>query len=380
MLVVWHADGATSSQFAQHVARIPDYLWLAADGMKMQGYNGCQLWDTAFSVQAIVATGLSDEFVHCLRRAHHFLDISQVVEETKDREKWFRHQSKGAWPFSTRDHGWPISDCTAEGLKSALLLAKWPGLGAQPLPKERLFDAVDVILSLQNEDGGWATYEQTRGSTVLEVLNPSEVFHNIMIDYSYVECSSASIQALAHFATAYPYYRSDDVQRAILNGAVFIMRAQRVDGSWYGSWAVCFTYASWFGVLGLIAAGLPRDAVPIQRAVAFLESKQQADGGWGETFASSETMEYTHSEGSQVVNTAWAMLALIAARYSDLDRLERAANLLISRQQPNGNWLQEGISGVFNANCAISYSAYKNYFPIWALGAYHHFVKAHAKL
>ena len=28
-----------------------DYLWVAEDGMKMQGYNGSQLWDTAFAVQ-----------------------------------------------------------------------------------------------------------------------------------------------------------------------------------------------------------------------------------------------------------------------------------------------------------------------------------------
>ena len=28
---------------------------------------------------------------------------------------------------------------------------------------ERLFDSVNLILSLQNDDGGWATYENTRG-------------------------------------------------------------------------------------------------------------------------------------------------------------------------------------------------------------------------
>ena len=32
-------------------------------------------------------------------------------------EGYYRHISKGAWPFSTRDHGWPIADCSAEGLK-----------------------------------------------------------------------------------------------------------------------------------------------------------------------------------------------------------------------------------------------------------------------
>lgn len=28
------------------------------------------------------------------------------------------------------------------------------------------------------------------------------------------------------------------------------------------------------------------------------------------------------------------------------------------------------IMGVFNKNCMISYSAYRNIFPIWALGEY----------
>jgi squalene cyclase len=38
-------------------------------------------------------------------------------------------------------------------------------------------------------------------------------------------------------------------------GAQFIERTQRPDGSFYGSWAVCFTYAAWFAVRGLVAAG-----------------------------------------------------------------------------------------------------------------------------
>lgn len=44
-----------------------------------------------------------------------------------------------------------------------------PKLGGQPLPVERLHDAVNVILSYQNHDGGWATYENTRSFHALEV-------------------------------------------------------------------------------------------------------------------------------------------------------------------------------------------------------------------
>ena len=378
MLAVFYIHGPSSEQLRRHAARVPDYLWLAADGMKMQGYNGSQLWDTAFSVQAFVAAGLGGEFRACLRRAYGFLDEAQVLEDVPDRDRYFRHISKGAWPFSTRQHGWPISDCTAEGLKAALQLAAlFEGDAEAPalLPEGRLCDAVNVILSLQNEeDGGWATYENKRGSDFVEMLNPSEVFHNIMVDYSYVECTSACLQALAAFQRGRPGHRQVEIATAIADGADFIRRIQRPDGSWIGSWGVCFTYGTWFGVLGLLAVGEPRGSPAIQRAVGFLLSKQQQDGGWGETFGSCETMEYVQNARSQVVNTAWALLTLVAAGYSeDISRLERAAQLLMARQLPDGNWLQEDISGVFNANCAISYSGYKNIFPIWALGAYSQF-------
>ena len=79
-----------------------------------------------------------------------------------------RHVSKGGWPFSTSAHGWPISDCTAEGLKGVLslhkVLSKYPDTlkSSYLISKERLQEAVNVILTLHNADGGWATYENNR--------------------------------------------------------------------------------------------------------------------------------------------------------------------------------------------------------------------------
>jgi hypothetical protein len=44
--------------------------------------------------------------------------ISQVTENPSgDFKSMHRHISKGAWTFSDQDHGWQVSDCTAEGLK-----------------------------------------------------------------------------------------------------------------------------------------------------------------------------------------------------------------------------------------------------------------------
>ncbi|KAG5533153.1 hypothetical protein RHGRI_027392 [Rhododendron griersonianum] len=78
-------------------------------------------------------------------------DPMQVLDDCPGNlDFWYRHISKGAWPFSTADHGWPISDCTAEGLKAVLLLSKLPpDIVGEPIDAKLLYDAVNVILSLQ---------------------------------------------------------------------------------------------------------------------------------------------------------------------------------------------------------------------------------------
>jgi hypothetical protein len=83
---------------------------------------------------------------------------------------------------------------------------------------------------------------------------------------------------------------------------------------------------------------------------------------------SCSTKQYVQNEETQVVNTAWAVLSLIKAQWPDRRPVDRAVQVLMKKQLPNGNWPQEDVKGVFNANCAISYTAYKNIFPIWALG------------
>jgi len=394
MLSAYHAAGGSSDtpEFQKHLLRVADYLWLSEDGMKMQGYNGSQGWDVSFAVQALAEADLVEEFTPMCCKAFSYLERTQILcsppsrsspayayEEPAMRKRYFRHVSEGGWPFSSAAHGWPISDCTAEGLKAVLLLRSQTCVQERcaPIGDERLFKALEVLLTLQNVDGGWATYENNRGYSWFEWLNPSEVFGDIMIDYSYVECSMASLSAIYAFHKAYPQHRASEVSAAIAAGRRFIKSIQRPDGSWYGSWGCCFTYATWFGVEGLVLSGEPADSDALVRACKFLVAKQNDNGGWGEDFTSCYDKAYASggmarygNGGSGVCNTAWALLALMAAQTADREAVRRGVAYLISQQLPNGDWKQEGIAGVFNRACGISYTQYRNIFPMWALARY----------
>ncbi|MBX2904315.1 MAG: terpene cyclase/mutase family protein [Chitinophagales bacterium] len=370
MLCIWHCYGKNSVQFLSHIKRLQDYLWLSEDGVKMQGYNGSQFWDTMFAYCALKAWKNGTHLREAESKMLDFISAQQIQAEPHLHQDFFRHPSVGGFPFSTKSHGWPITDCSAEGLK-ILVQNRQQIANAQ----QRCEQAATLLLSFQNKDGGWASYEKQRAPSWIETLNPSQIFGNIMVDYSYTECSSSAVQALITFQQAFPNFQSENIKTAITNGLNFICKQQLQDGSWYGSWAVCYTYGTWFGVEALYLAKekgyLQSNTIntALQKAAQFLASKQNTDGGWGESFESCIQKKYTPSLQSQVVNTAWAVLALLKIGGFE-NEIRKGIAFITDKQLTNGNWEQENINGVFNHNCAISYTNFRNIFPLWALGEY----------
>jgi squalene/oxidosqualene cyclase-like protein len=362
-VVHWFRGEEGKADFERGWQKLQDYLWDDERGAtKMQGYNSSQLWDTAFAVQAILATQ-TRAHDRVLSRAYTYLRDNQILEDVPDAAAHYRHASKGGWPFSTRAHGWPITDCTAEGFKCAVALE---GRFEPKIPVDLLRESVSLMLSWQNDDGGWATYERTRTGAWIEALNPSQVFGDIMIDYSHVECTSACVQALSRARHRFPDLEKT-IDRAIDRGVAFLRNKQRADGSWEGAWAVCFTYGTWFAIHGLMAAGVsPRDPA-IERGCQFLVEKQRADGSWSEHGDTCKRREWTDGERGHVVQTSWAMLALLRAEYKDGEILRRAAAFLVRRQEADGSWAREPLVGVFNRTCLIDYDNYRHIFPMWAL-------------
>ena len=364
-------DGPDSYSVKCHLEHLPDFLWMKHEGMLVNGTNGVQTWDTSLLVQAVHEAGLAEDpkWKPMLTKALEFLEDQQMRENCREQDICYRQQRKGAWAFSTKLQGYTVSDTTSEAMKAVMMLQHTPGYPTL-VSTDRLQDAIDTLLTMQNASGGFASYEPTRGSEHLEYLNAAEVFGRIMVEYDYPECSTAVVTALRLFSKHHPDYRKSDISNALDGALKYIRNAQRADGSWYGSWGICFTYAGMFALESLASVGETyATSARVRKACEFLVGKQRGDGGWGESYKSCETAVYVQRE-SQVVMTSWAVIGLLVAGYPDKEPIERAVRLVMQRQRGNGEWMQEGIEGVFNKSVMISYPNYKFVFPIKALGMF----------
>jgi squalene/oxidosqualene cyclase-like protein len=370
-VVVVHAAEGRSDHAQRALDQLTDaYLYEGEAGLTMQAYNSSENWDTAFAAQALATAQRVGEFRVLALGLLSFVARTQVDADPPRRERYHRGPARGGWPFSNRSHGWPIADCTAEGMKAVLALE--PEL--EPMvARARLVDAVDLLLALQNADGGWPTYERIRGGRWLELLNASELFADIMVDYSYVELTSSAMQGLVAARGALSaelgQSRLEAIEGALGRGERYLREAQRADGSWEGLWGICFTYGAWFGVWGLRARGAARDDPAVRAAAEFLLAKQLGDGGWGESYESCVRRAYVpHPAGGQPVMTAWALLALLEAEVPGVqEAVERGLRFLVERQLPDGDWPQRSVTGVFNKTCMLNYACYRGIFPVWAL-------------
>ncbi|KAL9124400.1 MAG: hypothetical protein Q9217_006267 [Psora testacea] len=159
-----------------------------------------------------------------------------------------------------------------------------PSQTTQSLSLRSALESIDTLLTMQNPSGGFVSYKLQGGSKLLENLNAAEVFGRIIIEYKYPECTTAVVTALRLSFKHNPEYRRQEIDSIITKAVKYIRRAQRPDGSWYRSWGICFTYAGIFALESLASLGeYYANSANARHGYEFLVSKQQDDGGWGES-------------------------------------------------------------------------------------------------
>lgn len=317
------------------------------------------VWDTALSLNAL-AEDDDPEAREQLQRAVVWL-LDHEVQSPGDWQVRNPNGPVGGWYFEYANEFYPDCDDTAEIL-TALSKIDLSGTEIGWRLEGASKRALDWLLSMQNRDGGWASFDKGCNKEYLTYIPFAD--HNAMIDPSTTDITARVLEALAR--QGYDL-ASAEVRRAI----DFVRREQRPDGSWYGRWGCNYLYGTWLALCAMEAVGEDLSQEYIRRAAAWIRSCQNPDGGWGELPDSYRDASKKGQGPSTAAQTAWAVMGLVAAGEVEKQAVARGVDYLLSTQQPDGGWKDEWWTGTgFPEVFYLNYYYYAIYFPLLALETY----------
>jgi len=327
---------------------------IVEDGMRR--FEACQspVWDTALAGVALHDAGVPPEDP-ALRRAAQWL----LGEEIRVPGDWAVRRPDlppSGWAFEFENDSYPDIDDTAE----VVMALRGAGLAEGGEGKAALERAVRWIYGMQCRDGGWAAFDVDNTRTITREL-PFCDFGEV------IDPPSADVTAHVLEMLALEGLAEDPRTR---RGRDWLLAAQEADGSWFGRWGSNHLYGTGAALPALVAAGIPKDHPAIRRAVDWLAGVQNDDGGWGEDLRSYQDVRWRGRGPSTASQTAWALLALLAAGKRG-ERVQRGVAWLVERQREDGSWDEEVFTGTgFPGDFYINYHLYRLVFPVMALGRY----------
>jgi squalene-hopene/tetraprenyl-beta-curcumene cyclase len=318
--------------------------------------EACQspVWDTVLTVIGLADAGLPADHPALVQAGEWVLG-----EEIRGPGDWQVRRpalAPGGWAFEFDNDNYPDTDDTAE-VVLALRRVALPAAEAKPAIERGL----RWLAGMQSKDGGWGAFDADNTRALVNKLP--------FCDFGAV-IDPPSADVTAHIVEAFAAEGQGD-HPAVRRGVVWLLRAQEADGSWFGRWGANYVYGTGAVVPALIAAGVRPSKPAIRRAVAWLEAHQNQDGGWGEDLRSYDDASLAGQGASTASQTAWALLALLAAGEQHGAAAERGIRWLAQTQRADGSWDEPQYTGTgFPGDFYINYHLYRLAFPLSALGRY----------
>ncbi len=335
------------------------------------------VWDTALAMRSLSLAGVQPNHT-AMKRAGDWLIKMQILDygdwAVKNREG-----APGAWAFEFDNRFYPDVDDTAV-VVMALLQAE---TSDEKLKQQAIDRAVKWISTMQCKPGGWAAFDLDNDQEWLNDIPYGDL--RAMIDPNTADVTARVLEMTGQLHHA-------DIPQSILHGIstaqtdralTYLMEMQEPEGCWFGRWGVNYIYGT-SGVLAAIdAMGKSTQFRSMTlRAVQWLVSCQNEDGGWGETCESYKDRSLMGQGDSTPSQTAWALIGLLSGELAVglqnqplRERLEQSIDrgiaYLIKTQLANGSWDEVWHTGTgFPQHFYLKYHLYRQYFPLSAIARY----------
>lgn len=336
-LMALHVEGyaTTHPVMAKGLEGLNDPGWRVDRGEAtwIQATNS-PVWDTVLSLMAFADAELIDEHPDTINKAVQWT-LDHQVRVPGDWSIKLPHVKPGGWAFEYANDFYPDIDDTAVALIALAPFksdAKWQAKGIE----EAINLGVNWLMAMQSSNGGWGAFDKDNNRKILtkfpfcdfgEALDPP------------------SVDVTAHVIEAFGRLGISRSHPAITRALKFIRDEQEPDGSWFGRWGVNYVYGT--GAVLPALASIDEDmAQPyIRRACQWLRGHQQENGGWGESCASYMDPGSIGQGTATASQTAWALMALLAANHpEDREAIERGCLFLVERQNC-GTWEEKEYTG-----------------------------------
>jgi squalene-hopene/tetraprenyl-beta-curcumene cyclase len=313
------------------------------------------VWDTALTSLALLCSGVDKDHVS-IEKACKWLVPRQIFEKG-DWSVKKPDLEPGGWAFEFENNWYPDIDDTCVVL---MLLNRY--LDREYVDSTNIEKSISWILGMQGKDGGWGAFDVDNNMKILNQLPFGDL--EAMIDPSTPDITGRVLELLGMIG----YKISNPV---VTRAIEFLKRTQDKEGSWWGRWGVNYIYGTSAVLVGLDSIGEDMSGAYVKKAVRWLKANQNLDGGWGEGCESYDDPKLKCCGESTASQTAWALLALIAAGEIGSKEVSNGVQYLLEAQRDDGTWEEKFFTGTgFPKHFFLRYHNYRNCFPLMALGRF----------
>jgi squalene-hopene/tetraprenyl-beta-curcumene cyclase len=318
------------------------------------------VWDTALTCHALLEAGDAAS-IKKAAEALDWLKPRQVLDVKGDWAAKRPDVRPGGWAFQYNNAHYPDLDDTAVVVMAMDRVRRADGGKTYDPAIDR---ATEWIEGLQSKDGGFAAFDADNLEYYLNNIPFSD--HAALLDPPTEDVTARCVSMLAQLG------KTVETSTALKRGVDYLRQTQMAEGSWYGRWGMNYIYGTWSVLCALNAAGVHHGDPAMRKAVDWMVRIQNADGGWGEDGASYK-LDYKAYEPavSTASQTAWCLLALMAAGEVDHPAVARGVAYLMKTQNNAGDWDEARYTATgFPRVFYLRYHGYPKFFPLWALARY----------